>query len=110
MAEDGKLEKLESVVNAESRTVTVELAHFSTYILADQDTEPKMLGDVNGDGKVNTTDAKLIMQFELGLIDETMLDAAAADVNGDDKVNALDANYIRRYAAKIISVFPIEEQ
>ncbi len=29
-----------------------------------------LLGDVNGDGKVNTTDAKLIMQLDLGLIEE----------------------------------------
>ena len=27
-----------------------------------------LLGDVNGDGAINTRDAKLIMQFELGLI------------------------------------------
>ena len=29
-----------------------------------------LLGDVNSDGKVNTTDAKLIMQLDLGLIEQ----------------------------------------
>lgn len=40
MAPDGTLTKLLSTVNAGENTVTVELEHFSTYILADEDTKP----------------------------------------------------------------------
>lgn len=36
MAKDGKLEKLNTTVNATERTATAELEHFSTYILADE--------------------------------------------------------------------------
>ena len=36
MAKDGKLEKLNTTVNTAQRTVTAELEHFSTYILADE--------------------------------------------------------------------------
>ena len=51
-------------------------------------------GDVNGDGKVDTSDAKLIMQYDLGLIDEEDLLLVAADINGDGKVDTSDAKLI----------------
>jgi hypothetical protein len=40
MAPDGKLEKLATTVDTNTRTVSVELEHFSTYILADEATKP----------------------------------------------------------------------
>ena len=40
LAESGALEKLEATVQADQRTVTVELEHFSTYILADEASKP----------------------------------------------------------------------
>ncbi|MBQ7874763.1 MAG: dockerin type I repeat-containing protein, partial [Oscillospiraceae bacterium] len=68
-----------------------------------------LLGDVNGDEKINVLDANLVRRYaaELDELDEKQL--AAADVNGDGKVNVLDANLIRRFAAKLITVFPVEE-
>ena len=36
-------------------------------------------------------------------------DILYGDVDLNGKVNVLDANLIRRYAAKVISVFPVEE-
>jgi hypothetical protein len=65
-------------------------------------------GDVNGDGKVNTTDAKLIMQYDLGLIDENGLDLSVADVNGDGKVNTTDAKLIMQLDLGLITEFPKE--
>ena len=64
------------------------------------------LGDVNGDGEVNTRDAKLIMQYELGLLDATGLDLAAADVNGDGEINTRDAKLIMQYELGLIDQFP----
>ena len=74
--------------------------------------EPKTVlwGDVNGDGAVNTRDAKLIMQYELKLIDATQLDLTAADVNGDGEINTRDAKLIMQYELKIITEFPVEKQ
>ena len=109
MAENGKLEKLNATVDATSRTVAVELEHFSTYIVADEDTKPApavLMGDVNGDGEINTRDAKLIMQYELGLIDASKLNLAAADVNGDGEINTRDAKLIMQKELGIISEFP----
>ena len=62
---------------------------------------------MNGDGQINTRDAKLIMQYELGLIDETKLDLLAADVNGDGAVNTRDAKLIMQFELGIITEFPI---
>ena len=68
MAEDGVLTKLDGVVDIENRTVTVELEHFSTYILADHGAEPDvLLGDVNGDGKINARDARAVLRYIAGL-------------------------------------------
>lgn len=63
-------------------------------------------GDVNGDGKVNSTDAVLILRYAAQLgVD---IDTAAADVNGDGKINSTDAVLILRYAAQLITKFPVE--
>ena len=56
-------------------------------------------GDVNGDGRVNARDARLLLRYAAGLLDEQMLDMAAADINGDGRVNARDARAILRAAA-----------
>ena len=102
MDESGKLTKLESVVDVQSRTVTAELEHFSTYILADLDSAPQVLsGDVNGDGRVNARDARALLRYLAGLDDASMIDMAAADFNGDGRINARDARAILQKIAGI---------
>ncbi len=68
--------------------------------------EETLLGDVNGDGKVDTTDAKLIMQYNLALIDETALNLSAADVNGDGDMDTTDAKLIMQLNLELIPEFP----
>lgn len=63
------------------------------------------LGDVNGDGKIDKTDAQLILNQEAGLL-EKPLDTAVADVNGDGVVDSSDAVLVARYAAGTITGFP----
>ncbi len=46
-------------------------------------------GDVNGDGKTNSSDALRILQYSVGKITE--IDKAYADANHDGKINASDA-------------------
>jgi hypothetical protein len=77
------------------------------YVLGEVEPEG-LLGDVNGDGEVNTTDAKLVMQYDLGLIDETGLDLSVADVNGDGAVNTTDAKLIMQLDLGLIDKFPAE--
>ncbi len=47
-------------------------------------------GDVNADGKINATDALMILKHSVGKTTEGF-DKSAADVNADGKVNASDA-------------------
>ena len=64
-----------------------------------------ILGDVNGDGLVDTTDAKLVMQYDLALIDDSGLDLSVADVNGDGKVDTTDAKLIMQLDLGLIPDF-----
>lgn len=50
------------------------------------------LGDVNGDGVVNSLDASLVDAYFLGKSDD--IDMEAADVNGDGVINSLDSTQI----------------
>ena len=54
-------------------------------------------GDVNGDEKINTKDAALILQYFVGMLDS--IDEDAADVNNDGKINTKDAALILQYFA-----------
>lgn len=57
-------------------------------------------GDVNGDGKVNTTDARLALQHAAGRVKLTAEQQATADVDGNGKVNTTDARQILQKAVK----------
>lgn len=62
-------------------------------------------GDVNGDGKVNTTDARQALQ---AAVNKLQLDQAAfdrADVNWDGSVNITDARLILQFAVGKLSEF-----
>ena len=51
--------------------------------------EGGLIGDVNGDGKVNVSDVSALINMIMGL---TAMNQAAADVNGDGKVNVSDVS------------------
>lgn len=57
------------------------------YVLLD-------IGDVNGDGKITTVDAKWVLQAVSGSRELTPEQEAAADVNGDGKITTVDAKWI----------------
>lgn len=54
-------------------------------------------GDVDGDGKVNATDARRILLYTSGNVTLTEDQLAAADINGDGRVNSTDARRIMLY-------------
>lgn len=66
-------------------------------------------GDIDKDGQITSTDARLALQYYAGKIQATdSLDLKAADVDGDEKVTSTDARLIlQRYVGKI-EQFPVE--
>lgn len=60
------------------------------------------LGDVNGDGYIDSADAMLCLRYSVGLAKLTEEQKKAANVNHDSFVDAGDAIKILRYDAKLI--------
>ena len=55
-------------------------------------------GDVNGDGKVNSTDVMMLRKF-ISNPNTVEIDKSAADMNGDGKVNSTDVMLLRKQIA-----------
>lgn len=62
-------------------------------------------GDVNKDGKINSTDALLVLQSSVGSISLSSEQKTLADVNSDNKVNSTDALKILQYSVGSINKF-----
>ncbi|NLD50238.1 MAG: carbohydrate-binding protein, partial [Clostridiaceae bacterium] len=63
-------------------------------------------GDLNGDGKVNSTDYSLLRRHILGINQLEGIALSNADVNGDGNANSTDYALMRRYILGIITSFP----
>lgn len=61
------------------------------------------LGDVNGDGYIDSADAMLCLRYSVGLEELSEEQEKAADVNHDRFIDAGDAIKILRYDAKLIN-------
>lgn len=68
-----------------------------------------MLGDADGNGKVNVKDATLIQKHAAKITEIPEEDFDAADVNADGKLNVKDATAIQKYVAKIEIPYAIGE-
>ncbi|MBO5798069.1 MAG: hypothetical protein J6R77_06985, partial [Clostridia bacterium] len=65
-----------------------------------------MLGDVDGDENITSTDARMTLQYYAGKIGEDKLNTAVADVDGDGVVTSTDARLILQYYVGKIEKFP----
>ena len=63
------------------------------------------LGDVSGNGLINTYDASLTAQYAVGLITLTDKQKRAADVSGQNEINTHDASLIAKHAVRLIRNF-----
>ena len=66
-------------------------------------------GDVNGDKKINSSDALQVLRHSVGSVSLKGDYLKAADVSGDGKVNSSDALLILNYSVGKISRFPAED-
>ena len=67
-----------------------------------------MLGDLNGDAKINVQDATLSLRISVGSLVPTEAQKAAGDVNKDGKWNVQDTTLILRRGIGAITKFPGE--
>ena len=66
-----------------------------------QNAEIRLLGDLNGDGKISTADV-LKANFHAKRVNLlTGYDILCADVNGDGKISTVDVNKINSHAKKV---------
>ena len=78
--------------------VTKEGATYTITVEEIPEPELPIIGDVNGDGKVDTVDATAIQQYSIDLPVDGF-NAELADVNGDGRISILDATCVQKYAA-----------
>ncbi len=69
------------------------------------DPDSVMIGDVDNSGKVDSTDARLVLQYAVKKI-ASLPALDAADVDGNGKTDSTDARLILQYAVKKITQFP----
>jgi hypothetical protein len=69
--------------------------------------EPTVLGDVNYDGLVDSTDALIILSADVGLNTSQFCPMNCGDVNGDGYVDSTDALIILSYDVGMSVPFPI---
>lgn len=60
------------------------------------------LGDVNGDGKINTLDAMLTLRAAVGIESLDVIQTIRADIDGNGKINTMDAMMILRRAVGLL--------
>lgn len=68
-----------------------------------------VLGDADGTGTIDSSDARLVLQYAVGKIGAQAVDFAAADVDGSGALDSTDARLILQYAVDKIDRFPAEE-
>ena len=95
----------EDYIDTDYTKVAYGWFYIHTKPLESVDAPSVMLGDLNGDGKVNTADAVQILKSAAGMIVLDEKQQLAGDTNHDGKVNTADAVLILKYAAGMISAF-----
>lgn len=60
------------------------------------------LGDVNGDGKINTLDAMLTLRAAVGIESLDAIQTIRADIDGNGKINTMDAMMVLRRAVGLL--------
>ncbi|HEX9063225.1 MAG TPA: dockerin type I domain-containing protein [Clostridia bacterium] len=67
---------------------------------------PVSLGDVNGDGKINSTDLSLLKRHLLKVSELSGNAFISADIDSNGNVNSKDYSYLKRHLLGLIEVLP----
>jgi UPF0755 protein len=64
------------------------------------------IGDVNGDGGIDSSDARIVLQASVGKLALSTAKTEAADTDGSGSIDSSDARLILQYSVGKLSVFP----
>ncbi len=64
-----------------------------------------LIGDVNGDGTIDSADSLMAMQYSVGTTSLTDMQNVRADVNFDGSINSTDSMMINQYGVDVIRTF-----
>lgn len=84
-----------------TNTSYTKVASFSYYA-------PYVLGDIDADGKINSSDALLALQKSVDIVELNNIQLLAGDVNGDGTINSSDALEILQYSVQLRDSFSKE--
>ena len=85
LQQDGSFIDMNSIYDAETNTISFETNHLSVYVISESSL---ILGDVNGDGKINNTDIILLGRaYMAGTADKYL---EIADMNSDGRITNAD--------------------
>ena len=79
-----------------AKTLTFTVDSFSAFVLTYVKPESYILGDVDGDNNITTSDASAILRYIVGYVD-TGVNVLYGDVDGDNNITTSDASGILRY-------------
>ena len=71
----------------------VDFDELKEALEAQREADAIVVGDVNGDGQINTVDASYILMYLVGNAPEDFVEKAA-DVDGNGRIDTLDATAI----------------
>jgi hypothetical protein len=99
------------IADLKNAGIEKEVVNYGTYTVTSTDEEPKanedvILGDVTGDGKIDSRDAVVILKDFASTIlgNKSTLELNKADMNSDGKINSSDAvEVLKTYANSLIS-------
>ena len=97
MNENGKISLLKSTPDMNTRSL--KTSHTGLFIIAGEKTF--CTGDLNGDGKVQATDARIALRISARLETANAMQNISGDVNKNGKIDASDARQILRVAASL---------
>ena len=86
----------------------VVLVVFLIFMITATGAAQTILGDINGDGRIDVKDVVLIQKHILGKISLTAQQREVADVNGDGLLDARDVALMMQRSIGKISTFPLQ--
>jgi hypothetical protein len=98
-----------AVADNEDPTTTVTMNGNRTVVAHFAEITPGILGDVNDDDLINSTDALIVLSCAAGMDTSGFCPMNCGDVNDDDLINSTDALIILSYAADMDVPYPVGE-